>query len=325
MYAEPSRWAIPFWLLWRCRRPPPEAKKWHYFEECSMCINYRKYHQKWPLGWARCDYSWQRTWLWKMETNSHYSWYIQNPSSSAERGQIDDSTQKEVHVLGHFFHMVSLKDNLWNFGFKQDGTTSRDCNRGYAENTRYHCSWGLNWCALASSPPFAMAFFRWYATNWYWTCMPNITSHLQANCWQSSSLYQGNTFHCTWEISHWATIDCPAQVGKPGPWESDWSTDHGAFTWCYSPDQLEHTERYQDIANIRALQTCCISWIRLRTWRSCMHLLCFHCLKPSWTSETSHASTWFAEAIHPPGWLSTGHRRWNATTQTLQEDVFGME
>ena len=55
-----------------------------------MCIKHRKYRQKW-----------QRTWLWKMETNSHYSWYIQNPSSSAERGQIDDSTQKEVHVLGH--------------------------------------------------------------------------------------------------------------------------------------------------------------------------------------------------------------------------------
>lgn len=130
-------------------------------------------------------------------------------------------------------------------------------------------------------------------------------------------LVPGNTFHCTWEISHWAAIDCPAQVGKPGLSESDWSTDLGAFTWCYSPDQLEHTERYQEIANIRALQTCCISWIRLRTWRSCMHLLCFHCLKPSWTSETSHATTWFAEAIHPPGWLSTGHQRWNATMQTL--------
>ena len=40
-----------------------------------MCIKHRKYRQKWTLGWARCDYSWQRTWLWKMETNSHYSWY----------------------------------------------------------------------------------------------------------------------------------------------------------------------------------------------------------------------------------------------------------
>lgn len=39
-----------------------------------------------------------------------------------------------------------------------------------------------------------MAFFRWYATNWYSTCMPNITSHLQANCWQSSSLYQETHF-----------------------------------------------------------------------------------------------------------------------------------
>jgi len=37
-------------------------------------------------------------------------------------------------------------------------------------------------------------FFRWYATNWYSTCMPNITSHLQANCWQSSSLYQETHF-----------------------------------------------------------------------------------------------------------------------------------
>ena len=29
---------------------PPEGKKRLFFEECSMCINHRKYHQKWPLG-----------------------------------------------------------------------------------------------------------------------------------------------------------------------------------------------------------------------------------------------------------------------------------
>ena len=35
----------------KCRRPPPpEAKKRLFFEECSMCIKYRKYRQKLPLG-----------------------------------------------------------------------------------------------------------------------------------------------------------------------------------------------------------------------------------------------------------------------------------
>ena len=33
-----------------CRRPPPEAQKRLFFEECSMCIKHRKYRQKWPLG-----------------------------------------------------------------------------------------------------------------------------------------------------------------------------------------------------------------------------------------------------------------------------------
>ena len=33
-----------------CRRPPPEAKKRLFLEECSMCIKHRKYRQKWPLG-----------------------------------------------------------------------------------------------------------------------------------------------------------------------------------------------------------------------------------------------------------------------------------
>lgn len=169
------------------------------------------------------------------ETRAAVDVYPKLITCYCERAPWRSHSKRKPCTWVHFFHMISLKDNVWNFGFKQDGTTSRDCNRGYAENTRYHCSWGLNWCALASSPPFAMAFFRWYATNWYSTCMPNITSHLQAYCWQSSSLYQGNTFHCTWEISHWAAIDCRAQVGKPGPSESDWSTDHGAFTWCYSP------------------------------------------------------------------------------------------
>ena len=33
-----------------CRRPPPEAKKRLFFEECSMRVKHRKYRQKWPLG-----------------------------------------------------------------------------------------------------------------------------------------------------------------------------------------------------------------------------------------------------------------------------------
>ena len=34
----------------KCRRPPTEAKKRLFFQECSMCIKHHKYRQKWPLG-----------------------------------------------------------------------------------------------------------------------------------------------------------------------------------------------------------------------------------------------------------------------------------
>ena len=42
--------ALALWGRVQCRRPPPEAKKRLFFEECSMCIKHRKYRQKLPLG-----------------------------------------------------------------------------------------------------------------------------------------------------------------------------------------------------------------------------------------------------------------------------------